>query len=440
MSQKQPGPGRANDNESKGNAGGEPGAGRGAPAPAAPGSDLGNTEPGTYREGDTWVRVLRFGVDSLYVSYQGAIDPGVEGQLLIGKQNSQSRDRSIRSRGQFEVEGHRFEVWDRGRPGFEYVLQDNAFRIFVASSLAPKMPLAYVAISSEFLAHKGAEGAVEELTPIVGLLGEGYQYPDPSRVDLCVDFQTNADLEAPGRKAWVGRARSVNSYSEDDKFTGWTIGQGSILSARLYEKSIEAIKTNKTWLYPLWKLGGADLGLPVWRLEFQVKRQVLLELGIRSFKSLLDNLGGIWQYAAQDWLRLTVPQAQDSNRRRWPVHPVWAKLAGLLWRLDDVPLSRSFSAERLPVLDRLYRLHMSFLTTFMAAEKITDYSEGMRAFLNAADHFQRDLCSQRYGSTLEEWIEKEVREKGKRFNTISNGEKSRKPGEDDAETGSDGAE
>jgi hypothetical protein len=374
------------------------------------------------------------------VSYQGDIDPEVEGQLLIRKQNAQSRDREVRSRGQFEVKGHRFEVWDRGRPGFEYVLQDNAFRIFVASSFARNMPLAYVAISSEFLAHKGPEGAAAELTAIVGLLGEGYQYPDASRVDLFVDFQTDADLEAPGRKAWVGRARSVNSYSEDDKFTGWTIGQGSVLSARLYEKSIEAVKSNKTWLYPLWKQAGADPNLPVWRLEFQVKRPVLLELGIRSFKSLLDNLGGIWQYAAQDWLRFTVPQVQDSNRRRWPVHPVWAKLAGILWRLDDVPLSRTFSAERIPVLDRLYRMQMSFLTSFMAASKITDYAQGVRAFQVAADRFQRDLCSQRHGSTLEEWVEKEVREKGKRFNTISNGAASREPGEDDAETESDGAE
>ncbi len=374
------------------------------------------------------------------MSYQGQIDGEVEGRLFLLKGNAQSRDREVRSRAQFEALGHWFEVWDRGRPGFEYVLQDNAFRLFIASIAARNMPLAYVAISSEFLAHKGPQGAIDELTPIIRKLGEGYDYPDPSRIDLFVDFQTDADLEAPGRKAWVGRARSVNAHSENDKFTGWTVGQGSILSARLYEKSIEVLKSGKSWLYPLWTRGGADLDRPVWRLEFQVKRQVLLELGIRSFRSLMDNLGGIWQYCAQDWLRLTVPQAEDSNRRRWPVHPVWAKLAGILWRLDDVPLSRTFSAERIPALDRLYRMQMSFLTSFMAANKITDYGEGVRAFHSAADRFQRDLCSNRHGSTLEEWIEREVREKGKRYNTLANVERSRVPGEDDEETGTLGAE
>ena len=38
--------------------------------------------------------------------------------------------------------------------------------------------------------------------------------------------------------------------------------------------------------------------LPVWRLEFQLRREVLVQLGIRSFASLIQNQGGIWGYRA----------------------------------------------------------------------------------------------------------------------------------------------
>ena len=281
-------------------------------------------------------------------------------------------------------------------------------------------PWCNAAISSEFLAHKGPDAAEEELRSIVVRLGEGYEYPNPSRVDLFADFQTNADLESPGRRAWVGRARSVNAYSQDGEFTGWTIGQGAVMSARLYQKTIEALKSNKTWLLPLWSRSGMLADIPVWRMEFQVLRPVLVELGVRSFRSLLDNLGGIWQYATRDWLRFTLPQAADSNRRRWPSHPVWDQLAKLQWRLDDVPLSRSFSSSRIPSLERLQRMFMSLVTSFMAAKGITDYAVGVKAFLESSEDLHRNYC-QGIPLTFEDWIVREVREKGRRFNTITNG-------------------
>lgn len=406
-----------------------------APAAAGPGQGAppSNTAPGTYKDGETWAKVLRYGVDSLYLSYEGELYGDVEGQLSLLKLQAQGRDIKDRAKAQFEVLGHCFEVWDRGQRGYPYILQDNAFRLCIASSMSRRLPMVYAAISSEFLAHKGPEAAQDELRGVVRYLGDGYDFPNTSRVDLFADFQTNADLELPGRRAWVGRSRSVNGYSQDDEFTGWTIGQGAVMSARLYNKTIEAAKSNKPWLFPLWSRGGLIDGVPVWRVEFQVMGAVLKELGIRSFVSMLDNLGGIWQYATQDWLRFTLPQLGDSNRRRWPTHPVWDVLANLRWRLDDVPLTRTFSGSRVPSIERLQRMYMSLLTSFMAAKAITDYREGAKLFFSSAHQFHEIYAKQKYQIDIADWVEREVREKGRKFNTLSNTEEGEGSGDESEE-------
>ena len=408
-----------------------------AQAPAAVGSGQGappsNTAPGTYGEGEIWTKVLRYGVDSLYLSYEGELYGDIEGRLTLLKMQAQSRNIQDRSKAQLEILGHQFEVWDRGQRGFPYILQDNAFRLCIASGMSRSLPMVYAVISSEYLAHKGPEVAQDELRAVVRYLGDGYEFPNISRVDLFVDFQTNADLELPGRHAWVGRARSIAGYSQNDDFTGWAIGQGAVMSARLYNKTIEAQKSNKPWLVPLWSRGGMIQDVPVWRMEFQVMGPVVKELGIRSFVSLLDNLGGVWQYATQDWLRFTLPQAGDTNRRRWPSHPVWDVLANLQWRLDDVPLSRKFSASRVPSMERLERMYMSLLTSFMAAQGITNYRDGVKAFFSATDEHHRSYAKRTQEIELDEWVAREVREKGRKFNTLSNTEETDEGGGGDAE-------
>jgi hypothetical protein len=158
--------------------------------------------------------------------------------------------------------------------------------------------------------------------------------------------------------------------------------------------------------------------LPVWRLEFQLRREVLDQLRVRSFANLIPNLGGIWGYATQNWLRLTEPQSSDSNRGRWPTHPMWAGLAEIRWRLDDVPLERKYPPTRIPSEDRLLRLHMASLTSFMAMHGITDYRGGVRAFLDKCEVFHQARCEQKLDTTLDAWVELEVRSKGRRFNTL----------------------
>ena len=61
----------------------------------------------------------------------------------------------------------------------------------------------------------------------------------------------------------------------------------------------------------------------VWRLEFELKREVLTQKGLSKLYQVLNHLNGLWSYATTEWLRLTLPSDDDKTRSRWPIHPLW---------------------------------------------------------------------------------------------------------------------
>jgi hypothetical protein len=281
------------------------------------------------------------------------------------------------------------------------------------------MPLAWVKISSKCLTLKGVRPAVDELIKIISELGEA-NLPTVSRIDICADFQTNFNFDSIQRKAWVTRARDKDSYSEYDQLTGWVVGKGSAISMRLYDKIAEIVKSGKAFFLELWLRNGWDGDTPVWRLELQLKREVLSQLGVTDFEHVMRFLGGLWGYGFQTWLRLTVPQENDSNRARWPTHPIWEVLASIKWQLDDVPLKRKYAPVRVPSMDKLMQLYSSYLTSFMAVNGITSYVDGVDAFQKRFEAYQKGRCENKLNISFEEWIETEVRAKGRKFNTINN--------------------
>lgn len=433
MEQDQPGPGRArreDGNERNGVT--EPGADAPAAAPVAGSSDAqsSNTASKSYMEG-CQVRVLLIGVDSLYLSYYGEIDPHVDFELSGKKLQAQSRDPREKALAQWEVQGHIFEVSDRGQRGvghggFAYVLEDKAFRIALSSSGSRALPLGYVKVSSEYLAHVGPVAAVDELNAIMATFGSAEDVPTVSRVDLFVDFQSDVDMEGWPRAAWVTRAGSINTYSVRGEFSGYTVGQGGPISCRLYNKSLEILKSRKTYFVELWKRSGIDPNRRVWRLEIQAVREVLHQLGIRSFQGLMRELGGIWAYATQTWLRLAVPQAGDSNCARWPTHPLWQRLAGIQWSTADSSLTRTFSPARIPAADRLFRMYLALLTSFIASNRLKDipsrweFAEGQAEFIKQAQAFHESRCTKYLSISLEDYVAQEVALKARQYNTLRN--------------------
>jgi hypothetical protein len=244
--------------------------------------------------------------------------------------------------------------------------------IRLSAGKSKKLPMAYVQVSSRLLCHSTPKVIEEELRAILRTLGDVYS-PKVSRADLYLDFASNLDMESWRRNAWVTRAKAVAQYAEDVDFTGWTIGAGGSISARLYQKVIESKKSGKEYLHELWRVAGWDGETPVWRMEFQYKREVLDQLGLDSLPALLEHLDGLWSYATTEWLRLCIPNQDDRTRARWPVHPFWMALATVDWNKHGGPLTRTYSASRAPSMDWLGLRCASAIASIGAIANLVDF-------------------------------------------------------------------
>lgn len=214
------------------------------PSTAAPGASPSNTAPYNSETGGN-VRIIRSGIDSLYLSYPGQLSTDTGIRLETLKKLAQSDNPKDSALAQFDANGHLFTVSDRARGVFAYVLRDNWYQISVASHKARALPLASAQISSELLTLQGARAAESMLRSVVESLGQIEAMANISRLDICVDFVTDYPLHLIRDEDWITRAKIIDRYTVNREFSGFMIGGGGALSARLYNKSLEIEKSGK---------------------------------------------------------------------------------------------------------------------------------------------------------------------------------------------------
>lgn len=361
---------------------------------------------------------LRWGTDSLYVSYAGELHSHIRDELEHLKKLAQSANPAEQAQAQLSLGEHVFEVRDKGAPLFPYVLEDGSFRVQL-SRPSKALPMAYVKVSSGYLTHAKPADAEKALRTLLMELGELSGPAQVSRIDLFVDFASTENMESWDRHAWVTRASSINAYAVDGKFSGWMVGAGGILAARLYDKRLEIEVSRKHYLPGLWREAGWDGVLPVWRLEFEFKRETLVNRGLSGLDSVLANLNGLWSYATTEWLRLTLPSVGDQTRSRWPLHPLWGYLSGIDWETDGGPLRPRAMHARLPGDDKLFGLAFSAIVSFMAREGISDLERGIRTFVAKMDSHHAEKAHQ-LAKRYEAYVAERLAIKNREFNTRLN--------------------
>ena len=92
-----------------------------------------------------------------------------------------------------------------------------------------------------------------------------------------------------------------------------------------------------------------------------------------------------------------------------------------------MPLTRSFSPERVPSHERLFRLFLSVLTSFIASVRVDKkkprtlgLDEGLAEFIKRALAFHSSRCKEHLGISFEDYAAQEVAIKVKRYNTLKN--------------------
>ncbi|HSC44087.1 MAG TPA: replication initiation factor [Candidatus Binatia bacterium] len=381
------------------------------------GAPLSNTAPANCTASESGTKILRHGVDSLYLSYAGVLDQTIEEQLERLKLAAQSEDVNIQAQAVFSINDFAFEVLGRGKGRFPYVLQDNWFHLQL-SRPSSTLPFCYAQLGSELLTRAGVMPSTEALTALVGGLGKLNKAATVSRIDLCVDFTTKVDLSALPREAWVMRAHRYSTHHEQKVFSGFTFGMGGDIAARLYNKTLETQKSGKDYLLPLWYAGGWDGQATVWRLEFQIRRAVLSEVGFRTVNEVLRSATGLWDYAATQWLRLAIPSPTDQTQTRWLDHPLWQTLQAIEW-LDSThePLQR-IRKQRDPSDERLFVHGLGAITSFMGKTGERDFDKALARFGQAAHAYHRHR-SRHTGKVLATYVREKARVKARRYNAAN---------------------
>lgn len=259
------------------------------------------------------IRTLASGIDTLYLTLNvdWSKSPFLK-QLKQLKEDAIRQDKAMPC----QIDSWLFMVQPYGRRGYEWLIESQEYTLRVGSWAEPKKtkPSVTVEIRSETLWRLGAEKAVDRIVSLLklasksDLTGSNVRDVKVSRVDLCVDVLTPGLFWTMEVVEYVVcRAKDFRPYLKNGPlitFTGIRIGSG-VLFARLYDKALEIkVKSAKEWMYDIWKIREVPPGWKVVRVEFQLMREAIKDLGIDTPDDLFRLSPNLWAHCTKSWLKL----------------------------------------------------------------------------------------------------------------------------------------
>lgn len=331
-------------------------------------------------------RRLLTGLDTVQVAYflrptVGAAF-GFEALLL-----SKERARADKARGgvPVEIDGWRFSLRPYGSgSGYPLVLDHPDFTIECGEFNSPAF---FVTFRSQALWEHGAKTLHETFLDWAASVGLKTLRPESlSRVDFTFDYWLAAvDF---GCDSVLSLSTKDSQHREDGRFQTLTFGKSDVV-LRIYDKVAEIDQqSGKVWLFDLW-----GVRENVWRVEWQVRKDVLRRFGIRTFQDLFDGQGDVLRYLATEHDSLRIRSA-DSNRSRWPLHPLWHDLLTQIETFDSQGVHR--------VIDPQAALNAQLMRI---AVSVYGYQKRIAAIVSIQDHQESASLGQAQ-ATLSELIEK----------------------------------
>jgi hypothetical protein len=269
------------------------------------------------------LRVLASGIDSLFASVRGQLIDGV----LVALADVRALNPDTEVSCSFDGGPADLLLRRYGWRGYPFWFRSPRYELHLGAS--EPFPPAYVQLHAEHIHAVGIEAAVEEVEIMLRRdFFPGGCRAVASRVDVFADQQgwvpQHDDFHRFRCRALRRRTFEVprQQHGYGRRLSGFTFGKGDLL-ARIYDKTLEAAVTGKTWPELLWE--SRDPERPVWRVEFQFRRPVLASMGLNGMADVIRHRQGLWDYGTR-WLTLR-KRVRDSNLSRWPVAPEWVQLS-----------------------------------------------------------------------------------------------------------------
>ena len=219
-----------------------------------------------------------------------------------------------------------FNIKPHGARGYEWILDCNEYLLNIGNWQKPKsMPSVLVYIKSETLWRSGVRQAVENILSFLNEQEGLLKSIKLSRVDLCMDTLFPEPLWNQDLNLYrVTQSTKTNFYYSHHHLTGIKFGEGS-LSARLYDKVMEIKqRSNKTWMFEVWGINDVPEGYKIIRIEFQLRREAIKELGLDQYSDLFRLQQNVWKYCTEKWLKFQDNPGKQSKLRK--TFPWWQNI------------------------------------------------------------------------------------------------------------------
>ncbi len=221
-----------------------------------------------------------------------------------------------------------FEIALRQGRHAALLLRSETMTVAISPDARGQRPRIVFELGALPLACLGADAAAERARAVLACLSPsqaGAPVLHVSRVDLAADVQGWA-VRSADLKRFHTRVRRVREHDGTRGFTGFVFGKKALL-ARVYDKTAEIAETGKAWLPDRWaKSGRYRPGPPVWRIEYQLRRQALSSFARHDDRTRLDTweqvrtaIPSLWRTLTMDWLSIRLPRTGKTRRRYAPV-------------------------------------------------------------------------------------------------------------------------
>jgi hypothetical protein len=280
--------------------------------------------------------------------------------LEAAKENARRKNKGDNQAYTTTLGGMEFQIKPHGGDGVAFILSNDLFTVAIRPAEVDfNLSVTYRAcVLWQYGVHEARRmiwaALLSEMKPRP--LGRDNPDAEPvwrkvTRVDFAFDFQSS-DFTGEVCPELVSQVvchaevlkechpKVLNEYGEEIKNLDCelfvrgirtqtiTIGKGASLEIQIYNKSDEvtAKKSGKKWMYKIWAQSGhpaEDDGIykNVWRIEVRFSRAHLAARHIDDFEDFEHHREALLSEALTT--RRLCDIASDTNRRRWPVHPLW---------------------------------------------------------------------------------------------------------------------
>lgn len=264
------------------------------------------------------LRRLLAGLDTVQVCYYLRPTIGREFSFeALTCLKERARAAKIRDGVPVEIGGWSFQLRPSGSAsGYPLILDHPNYTLECGEFNNPSF---FVTFRSRALWQHGAVSLHEAFLTWAASVGLTVIRPESlSRVDFTFDYRVdNPDFTID---SVVSLSAKDDQRREDRRVQTIMFGKGDVV-LRIYDKIAEIEQSSeKVWFYELW-----GVKENVWRIEWQVRKDVLRRFGIKTFQDLLEGQGDVLRYLANEHDTLRVPTS-DTNRSRWSLHPLWIDL------------------------------------------------------------------------------------------------------------------